>query len=253
VEPLEALILAVAAILAGAINAVAGGGSLISFPAIVAAGYDTKAANVTNTVALWPGYAAGSFGYRQELRRQWSRVLALTAPSILGAIAGAVILLATPTEAFDLVVPFLILFACVLMLLQDRLQVMVGRDYKMGEPPITRGVLIVTFFLAVYGAYFGAGLGIMLLAALGILLPDDIQHSNALKGMLSLVMNAMAVVWFAVFGPVQWPVVALMATGSIAGGYLGVSVARRLGRRWLRFAVVAYGLAAAVVLFYRAL
>jgi uncharacterized membrane protein YfcA len=249
----EAAVLLAAAFLAGAINAVAGGGSLVSFPAIVAVGYDTKAANVTNTVALWPGYAAGSFGYRSELRRQRRRVLTLTLPSIAGAVAGAVILLATPTRAFDLVVPFLILFACALMVAQDRLAGAAVRAEAPGEAPITPGLLVATFFLAVYGAYFGAGLGIMLLAVLGILLPDEIQHSNALKNILSFVMNAMAVVWFALFGPVRWAVAAVMAVGAIAGGYLGVGVARRLGRKWLRVAVVSYGLVSAAVLFLRAL
>jgi len=244
--------LAAAAFLAGAINSVAGGGSLVSFPAIVAAGYDTKVANVTNTVALWPGYASGSFGYRDELSRQRSRVLRLTLPSLLGAVAGSVILLATPSDVFDVVVPFLIIFACVLMLAQDRLARRFRRHPEGAEAPVTASVLVATFFLAIYGAYFGAGLGIMLLAVLGIFLPDELQHSNALKGMLSLVMNAMAVVWFALFGPVEWGVVLVMAAGAIAGGYLGVGLARKLGRRWLRLAVVSYGLVAAAVLFIRA-
>ena len=248
----EVLGLAAAAFLAGAINAVAGGGSLVSFPAIVAAGYDTKAANVTNTVALWPGYASGSFGYRDELGRQRGRVARLTIPSILGAVAGSAILLATPSDVFDVVVPFLIVFACVLMLAQDRLAKRFRRHPEGTEAPVTASVLAATFLLAIYGAYFGAGLGIMLLAVLGIFLPDELQHSNALKGMLSLVMNAMAVVWFALFGPVEWLVVLVMAAGAIAGGYLGVGVARRLGRRWLRLSVVSYGFVAAAVLLVRA-
>lgn len=253
VDGLQVLGLGAAAFLAGAINAVAGGGSLVSFPAIVAAGYETKAANVTNTVALWPGYAAGSWGYRAELDRQLGRVARLTIPSILGAIAGSIILLATPTSVFDIVVPFLILFACGLMLSQDRLAARFRPRSATGEAPVTGAVAAVTFLLAIYGAYFGAGLGIMLLAVLGIFLPDEIQHSNALKGMLSLVMNAMAVAWFALFGPVAWGVAAVMAAGAIAGGYLGVGVARRLGRRWLRIAVVGYGLVAATILFLRAI
>jgi uncharacterized membrane protein YfcA len=246
---LDIAVLVVAAVLAGAINAIAGGGSLISFPAIIAAGYDSKAANVTNTVALWPGYAAGSFGYRAELRRQRRRVAVLTLPSVGGAIAGAVILLSTPTEAFDFAAPSLIVLACLLMLVQDRFARSTRQDE---EAPINTGVLVATFVLAIYGAYFGAGLGIMLLAVLGVLLPDELQHSNALKGMLSLVMNAMAVVWFAFFGPVQWGVAGIMALGSIAGGYFGVRVARRLSRKWLRAFVVLYGLIAAVLLFVRA-
>lgn len=247
----EYLGLLAAAFAAGAINAVAGGGSLISFPALLAAGYVAKTANVTNTVALWPGYAGGSYGYRTELSRQRARLLALLAPSVAGALAGSVILLATPASAFDAIVPFLILFACVLMAFQDRLG-----DFAQAHSLGSRGgdhvslpLHLATFILAIYGAYFGAGLGILSLAFLSILLPDDIQHSNALKGMLSLIINAVAVVYFVLFGPVRWLPMSVMAVGAVAGGYLGVGVARRLGRRWLRVAVIAYGLVAVVVLF----
>ena len=251
-EWFEALGLAAAAFLAGAINAVAGGGSLVSFPAIVAAGYDSKVANVTNTVAVWPGYAAGSYNYRRELVTQKRRMVVLSIPSILGAIVGSIILLATPERAFDLAAPVLIVFACLLLMAQDRLARLTAGHHD-GEAPITGLLLVSTFVLAIYGAYFGAGLGIMLLAVFGVLLPDDIQQSNALKGLLSFVMGGVAVVWFAFFGPVEWGVALLMAVGAIAGGYLGVGVARRLGRRWLKTAVVTYGLAAAAVLFITAL
>ncbi len=238
---------------AGAINAVAGGGSLISFPALVAMGYSSKVANVTNSVALWPGYVGGSLGYRQELRLQKRTVRLLALPSIAGALAGSAILLATPSGAFDRVVPFLILFACVLMATQDRIGAMVaGRRSGGTEPDAANpAILVATFVLGIYGAYFGAGLGILTLAVLGILLPSDAQHSNALKGMLSLVMNAVAVIAFAAFGPVRWAPAALMAVAALAGGYLGVGVARRLGKRWLRLAVIVYGVTAAIVMFVR--
>lgn len=250
---LEALALFAAAFAAGAINAVAGGGSLISFPALLGAGYATKTANVTNTVALWPGYLGGTVGYRRELGSQRQQALELLVPSILGAIAGSVILLATPESAFDTVVPFLILFACALMAVQDRLAEVAG-SRRRGEHDRRRAPLSLRaaiFVLAIYGAYFGAGLGILTLAVLGILLPDDIQKSNALKGYLSLVINAAAVVYFAIFGPVRWLPAAVMAVGAVAGGYLGVGVARRLGKVWLRVAVISYGVIVAVVLFVR--
>ena len=249
-DVLQATGLGAAAFVAGAINAVAGGGSLVSFPALVAAGYASKVANVTNTVALWPGYVGGSIGYRSELRRQRRTVAALSLPSVLGAVAGSAILLATPTKAFDVIVPFLIVTACLLMAVQDRLAAWAAR-HSLGGDGVSAAVLVATFLLAIYGAYFGAGLGIMLLAALGILMPDDPQHSNALKGMLSLIINAAAVVYFAAFGPVRWEPAAVMAVGAIAGGYLGVGVARRLGKRWLRAVVIAYGLVSAAVLFVR--
>ena len=252
-ELLPAAGLMVAAFVAGAINAVAGGGSLISFPALIAAGYSTKTANVTNSVALWPGYLSGSYGYRGELQSQRKRMIALAAPSILGALAGSAILLLTPGDAFDLIVPFLILFACVLMAVQDRLArfALNRRLASSGGDHIPATLLAGVFLLAVYGAYFGAGLGIMTLAVLGILLPDDIQRSNALKGLLSLLINAAAVIYFALFGPVRWIPVLIMAIGALAGGYLGVGVARRLGRRPLKFAVISYGVFVAVILFYR--
>jgi uncharacterized protein len=252
-DPLEGAGLAAAAFAAGAINAVAGGGSLISFPALVAAGYSSKVANVTNSVALWPGYVGGSLGYRQELGLQRRTVRLLAVPSIAGAVAGSAILLATPSDAFDRVVPFLILFACLLMATQDRIGGVVARRRAPGSEPdaANPGLLLATFVLGIYGAYFGAGLGILTLAVLGILLPDDAQHSNALKGMLSLIMNAVAVIAFVAFGPVRWAPAALMAVAALAGGYLGVGVARKLGKRWLRLAVIVYGLAAAIVMFLK--
>lgn len=249
-DAVEGVLVAVAAFIAGAINAVAGGGSLVSFPALVAVGYAAKTANVTNTVALWPGYIGGSWGYRSELSIQGRRILALTPACVLGALAGSVILLETPQSAFDLIVPFLILFACGVMAFQERLarlaayHELVSRGYD--HIPATLHVSV--FLLAVYGAYFGAGLGILLLAFLGIFLPDDIQRSNALKGLLSALINLVAVVYFVAFGPVRWGPAAVMAVGALAGGYMGVGVARRLGRERLRIAVISYGLFVAVVL-----
>lgn len=250
---LDAVLLAAAAFAAGAINAVAGGGSLVSFPALLAVGYPSKAANVTNTVALWPGYIGGSYGYRGELRRQRSTIIALTIPSVLGALAGSAILLATPESAFDAIVPFLIIFACILMAFQDPLGRWAQHHQLAGgsEPGVPLFLHGSIFLLAVYGAYFGAGLGIMTLAILGILLPDDIQHSNALKGLLSALINFVAVVYFAAFGPVEWAPAAVMAVAALIGGYYGVGVARRLGRRWLRIAVIAYGLVVALVLLFQ--
>lgn len=249
----EAIALLVAAFCAGAINAVAGGGSLISFPALIAAGYPARTANVTNTVALWPGYLGGSFAYRPELRRQKERVIRLLAPTVAGALVGSVVLLGTSEDAFEAIVPFLIVFACGMMFFQEQLAA-IAKEHRVA---MTDGVgvpwpLHVTTFLgAVYGAYFGAGLGIMLLAFLVIMIPDDIQHSNALKGMMSLLINAVAVIYFAAFGPVEWAPAAVMAGGAIAGGYLGVGLARRLGSVWLRRVVVTYGLTVALVLFVR--
>ena len=249
-DGLDVVFLAAAAFVAGAINAVAGGGSLVSFPALLAVGYPSKAANVTNSVALWPGYVGGSYGYRGELTRQRRRIIALAVPSVLGALAGSVILLSTSESAFDRIVPWLIVFACALMAAQDRLGAW-AQAHSLQSRDANHVPLLLhaaTFGLAVYGAYFGAGLGILTLAVLGILLPDDIQHSNALKGLLSALINFVAVVWFAFFGPVEWAPAAVMSVGALAGGYLGVGVARRLGKKWLRATVIVYGLVVAAVL-----
>jgi len=252
-DVLDAVFLACAAFAAGAINSVAGGGSLVSFPALLAVGYPSKTANVTNTVALWPGYIGGSYGYRGELTRQRRRIVQLTLPSVLGALAGSAILLGTSESAFDQIVPFLILFACALMAVQDQLGAWAQTHHLQSQSAdhVPALLYLATFGLAVYGAYFGAGLGIITLAFLGILLPDDIQHSNALKGLLSALINFVAVVYFAFFGPVEWAPAAVMALAALAGGYLGVGVARRLGKRWLRLTVIGYGVLVAVVLLVR--
>ncbi len=245
-------LLALAAFIAGAINAVAGGGSLVSFPALVAAGYSSKVANVTNTVALWPGYVGGSIGYAAQLSDQRRRILVLSVPSILGAIAGSAILLTTSEASFDRIVPFLILFAAGLMATQPRLSAWVARHRPQGADGRTPPELLAAVFvLAIYGAYFGAGLGIITLAVLGILLPDDLHRSNALKGLLSAIINAAAVVYFAVWGPVEWLPAAVMAVAALAGGYLGVGVARKISAPRLRAVVIAYAVAVAIVLFLR--
>ncbi len=249
-DPFQAAVLLGVAFVVGAINAVAGGGSLISFPVLLGFGYDSKTANVTNTVGLWPGYVGASYGYRGELPRQRARLVALAVPSVLGAIAGSVVLLSTPQSAFDVIVPFLIIFACALMAFQDSLArfAVTHQLGSRGDDHVPPPMLLASFVLAVYGAYFGAGLGILTLAVFGILLPDDIQRSNALKGLQSMLINIVAVLYFAAFGPVEWVPAAIMAVGAVLGGYLGVGVARRLGREWLRLAVIGVGLAVAAVL-----
>ena len=247
----EVVGLTAAAFAAGAVNAVAGGGSLISFPALLAAGYPAKAANVTNTVALWPGYLGGSVGYRRELGTQRRRVAVLMAPSVLGALAGSAILLSTPVDAFEAIVPFLILFAVLLMVFQERLAGFAAVHHLHPGEGTSWMLRAAILLLAAYGAYFGAGLGILMLAAFSILLPDDLHQSNALKGMMSLLINAVAVVYFAAFGPVEWGPAALMAGAALAGGFLGVGAARRLGPVGLRRSVIVYGVAAAAVLLIR--
>ena len=261
-EPAQLLLLAAAALLAGAVNAVAGGGSLLSFPALLAVGYPAITANVTNSVALTPGYFGGTLGYRRELAGQRRRILALGATSATGAVVGAVLLLVSSPELFEAIVPFLIFLACGLLALQPRLARLVRArragdgdqepsDPEPGDPAAGpdrhTGPLFATQFLAaMYGAYFGAGVGIMMLAILGIFLTDSLQRLNALKGLLSFLISVVAAVWFALFAAVSWVAVAVMAVASLLGGQLGVLLARRLNDQVLRWLVIAFGVAVGV-------
>jgi uncharacterized protein len=234
-----------AGLLAGSVNAVAGGGSLISFPALLAVGYPSVQANVTNNVALLPGYVGGTLAYREELRGQGRRARALGLTSAVGGLAGAILLNVSPPGVFEAIVPFLILLSCGLLVAQPAASRAVERRGHQGRPALVHAS---TLLAAIYGGYFGAGLGIMLLAALGAFLPDDLQRLNALKGLLSLVISAVAVVYFALFGPVVWAAAAVMAVTSLIGGQLGVRLARRLSGPALRWVVVAFGTTVAIVL-----
>lgn len=245
----EIALLAVAGLLAGAINAVAGGGSLVSFPALLAVGYPSITANVTNIVAVLPGYLGGTIAYRRELSGQRPRALALSASAGTGGLAGALLLEVSPERLFEAIVPFLILFACALLAAQPALSRALARGGRApaGEDQHRRaGVHALAFAAAVYGGYFGAGLGIMLLAILAICIDDGLQRLNALKGLLSLVIGVVSAAYFALFAPVVWAAAAIIAATSLAGGQLGVALARRLREDVLRVVVVAYGAAVAV-------
>ncbi|HSJ44373.1 MAG TPA: sulfite exporter TauE/SafE family protein [Euzebyales bacterium] len=247
----DAIALLVAgAALAGAVNAVAGGGSLISFPALLAVGYPALTANITNTVALCPGYVGGTIGYRRELSGQRGRVIALSVTSIAGALTGSFLLLVSSRALFDRIVPWLILLACGLLAVQDVLGRFVRRRVGAVEHDAawTRWapLLAIQFVAASYGAYFGAGLGIMMLATLGIFISDTLQRLNALKGVMSLVINVVAAVYFALLAEVVWLAVAVMAVASLVGGRIGVAMARRLNDRALRWLVVVFGVGVAV-------
>lgn len=245
------LLIAGAGFLAGAVNAVAGGGSLISFPALLAVGYPSVSANVTNTVSVLPGYVGGAYGYRRELQGQEHRLRRLAPVSMVGAVLGAVLLLTTSRELFDRVVPWLVAFASVLLLVQPRIQTWVLSRPDDGFSRSSSAIGLTTFAAAVYGAYFGGGLGVILLAVLGMFLADDLQQTNALKSALTLVINVIAMIAFALFGPVQWVAVAIMAPASLAGGWVGAQVARRLRADVLRGTVAAFGFVVALILLLR--
>lgn len=246
------ILLGIVAFLAGNVNAIAGGGSLLTFPALVAVGLPPVSANVTNSVALVPGYGGGVIGYRAELQGQRHRVRSLTPVAVVGAIVGAVVLLTTPDAIFDAIVPVLVLGASVLLLAQPILQRRLTGGVSDGTARHTdstgAGVLTTVFVSAVYGGYFGGVLGVILLAALGLALHEDFQRLNALKGVLQFAINLAAVGVFVFFAPVQWWVVALMAPLSAVGGWTGSRMARRIPATRLRLGVGVLGIVFALLL-----
>lgn len=224
----------------------------MTFPTLIWLGLDSVAANATSTVAIWPGSLGGMWGYRKELRTADPRMRALTIPSLMGGIAGALLLRFTPPSIFDAIVPFLILFATVLFMVQETVQ----RMFKAGESrhesaKWLAGAIVFQFFVSLYGGYFGAGIGILMLAALSILGLTDIHQMNGLKNFFALCINGVAALYFMFAHMVQWPYVLIMACGAIAGGYGGAGLARRLGRTVVRRVVVAIGFAMAFSLFLK--
>ncbi|MCW2946843.1 MAG: hypothetical protein JWR24_3560 [Actinoallomurus sp.] len=244
-------LLAAAGLAAGVVNAIAGGGSLISFPALLAVGYPTVAANVTNTVALWPGYIGGAAGYRAELSGQRGRVVAFSVTSVVGAVMGCLLLLITPDGVFDALVPVLIAVASLLLGIQPWLKGKLTASERVTGRRHQALLHAGIFFGGVYGAYFGAGLGVMLLGILGVFVHDHLQRVNAVRAVLSLVINTVAFAAFALFGPVRWYAVAVMAVASLVGGFAGARAARRLSPSVLRAVIVTFGLSVAVALALR--
>jgi uncharacterized membrane protein YfcA len=248
---LKFVALVVASFASGAVNAVAGGGTLIVFPAMLALGYGALPANLSTTIGLVPGYLGGSVAYRAELREQRALVRALAATSIAGGLAGSLVLLLTPSHTFRVIVPPLVLAATLLLAVQPLLRRVVARRLTAGGRRHTWFVHTTTFIAGIYGAYFGGALGIVLLAVLGVSLAGGMQRINALKGVLSLLINAVAALVFAIWGNVPWGATVAMAVGALAGGHWGVGIARRVGDERLRWTIVALGTAVALVLWIR--
>ena len=238
-------LLAGAAFLAAAWNAVAGGGSLVSFPALLFLGYPALTANVSNTVGLVPGYAGGSFGYRAELRGQRARIRLLGAVACVGAFAGAVLLTITAPSVFRALTPWLILASCAL-LAAGPLEGRVLHAEWRADGHMAPLLVAADFVAGVYGAFFGGGLGVMLLAVLSVWVRDDLQRLNALKGVLSLAINLVAALYFIAFGPVAWTAAFVMLPASLVGGLAGASGARLLPAGVLRAVVILYGVAVSV-------
>lgn len=246
----QALLLAAAGFLGGAVNAIAGGGSLIVFPALVATGYGPLAANVTNSLAQWPGYLGGVAGFRTEPAGQRRRVRSLSIVGVAGAVVGCAVLLLTPPSTFDAVVPFLVLLASVLLAVQPRIRRLVGTP-TAGAPDNVRILFPAMFVAGGYGGYFGGALGVVLIGLLSLTIHDTLRRINALKASLSATVATVTIVIFGLFGPVNWAGVLVVAPMALVGGYTGARVARRLDDRVLRWSVVLFGVTVAVLLYLR--
>ncbi len=241
----EALLVLAAGLAAGTINTIVGSGSLITFPTLLAVGYPPVVANVSNTVGLVTGSISGAVGYRRELAGQRDLLRVLGLASVAGGLTGGVLLLAVPS-VFEDIVPVLILVACALVALQPRLArrraAGRGRTRPHGGPLLFASV----FATGVYGGYFGAAQGVILIALLGIFVQDGLQRLNAAKNVLAALVNGVAALLFIAFADVAWAPAALLAAGAIAGGQLGATLGRRIPAGWLRAVIVVVGVAVAV-------
>jgi uncharacterized membrane protein YfcA len=246
-----------AGLAAGAINAVAGGGSVVSFPALLFAGVQPVTANVTNSVALWPGSWSGAYGFRREIRSSRWWLVGLAVPSLAGGAAGAALLLHTPPQVFRTIAPYLVLGSSVLLAVREPLAGRVGAappDSRNRARPSGRwlaAAVAVQLVISVYGGYFGAGMGILMLAALALLGLSDLHRGNGLKNLFSVCIKGVATVYFALTGSVAWLLAAAMAGGAIAGGLGGAAIAHRLGQERIRWLVVGIGVCMSVALLLR--
>ncbi len=243
----EVIAILLAGVAAGTINVVVGSGTLITFPILLTCGFPPVVANVSNTIGLVPGSFSGVVGYRRELRSQRHRLVHLSLASLTGGILGAIALLELPEGAFEAIVPVFIVAALVLIVLQPRLaRRLAERRPREGRPgPLTTAAVVGT---GVYGGYFGAAQGILLLGILGVSLPEDLQHVNAIKNLLAMLVNLVSGIMFAIVAPVDWGAAGLIAGGSIVGGALGARYGRRLPQPALRALIVVVGLVAIVTL-----
>ena len=243
-SPWEAVAILGVGLAAGTVNTIVGSGSLITFPTLLAFGYAPVVANVSNTIGLVPGSISGAVGYRRELEGQGRRVRVLGVASLWGGLTGGVLLLALPGSVFRTVVPVLILVACALVALQPRL----ARRRAGGRPHGGPWLFTTVFATGVYGGYFGAAQGVILIALLGIFIDDGLQRLNGLKNVLAALVNGVAALLFVVFADVAWAPAGLLAAGAIVGGQVGATLGRRIPPKWLRAVIVVVGVTVAVKL-----
>jgi uncharacterized protein len=250
---LDGLLLFIAAILGGTVNAVAGGGTFFTVPALIFTNVPAVLANTSSTVALWPAAVSSAGAYRQELKKQPRYLLILfTVISLVGGIIGAILLLSTSNQAFIHILPYLLLVATVLFAASPLITANL-RTQSIERARLTRGQLLgvsfVQLVVAIYGGFFGGGICILMLAVFGLMGMDDIHSMNALKTILQLSINGVAVVIFIVKGAVLWPQTILMAVGAVIGGYGAAYYARKLKQSWIRWFVISYGLALTIYFF----
>jgi uncharacterized membrane protein YfcA len=255
----QAILLFFAAILGGTLNSVAGGGSFIVFPALIFTGVPPINANATNTVALWPGSVASVSAYRKELAAQ-NRILllVLSIASLIGGVFGAILLLRTPPQTFVHLIPYLLMLATLLFTFSGQITRLLRKFIKpKDKPKETPSLLALSslalsqLVIAVYGGYFGGGIGILMLATLGMMGMDNIHEMNAMKTLLQTAINGVAVITFIIAGAVVWPQAIVMIVGAIIGGFGGAFYARRIEPRWVRLFVTCVGLILTIYFFFR--
>ena len=251
-DAINFLLMGLAAMAAGAINALAGGGTLITFPALIALGVPAISANVTNTVALLPGYLGGTFAQINDLKGQERRLWLTVPPAIIGGLLGGILLLYTEEKLFKTLVPFLILLASCLLAIQDPVRAWLNKRMEQNKSTLAdKWVILPVGFAAIYGGYFGAGLSVIVLAALGLVLEDSLTRLNAVKQFVGFCTNVAAAVFFVFSGKVIWPVAAVMAVGALIGGALGGKLAGRVKPATLRWMVVGIGVIVSIIYFIK--
>lgn len=248
----EVALLVAAGIAAGTVNAVAGGGSLVTFPTLLAVGLPPVGANVTNSIAVFPGYLGAVAGSRRDLSGQRQRVRRLLPTAAAGSAAGSALLLLTPERAFELVVPFLVLTASSTLAFQDRLRKLVGHPHQTSPRRAAGSLHAMVGIASVYGGYFGAALGVMLVAMIALVLDETLARVSALKNLASAVVGLVTVVIFALFGPVDWLAVLMLAPATVVGGYGGARLARRLPDLVWKVTIVAFGAVVGAILLVNA-